>query len=74
MVKRREKTKREIISLDLGVLEKRLEIEDWKNEAYDEIQRSIKPSFAFSTIRVRLGTVQNVQHVSGRALVSNKRV
>lgn len=51
MVKRREKSKREMINLTLDIVEKRFILEDFRDELFSHICNEAKPSFRFSKVR-----------------------
>lgn len=50
MVKRREKSKREMINLTLDIVEKRFHLEDFRDELFSLICNEAKPSFRFSKV------------------------
>lgn len=52
MVKRREKSKRELLSMEMEILERRWTSEDWESLAYQEILRETRPAHSFGLTAV----------------------
>lgn len=51
MVKRREKSKRELIKLSLDLAQKRFDMGDINGEVFNQLKQDVKPSFQFSKVR-----------------------
>jgi enhancer of polycomb-like protein len=50
MLKRREKSKRELINLHAEIVDKRYSMADWLGLTYKECEREAKPSFQFANV------------------------
>lgn len=50
MIKRREKTKRELLNLSLEIFERRFSLEDWNDELFSQLRTDARPAFHFSKV------------------------
>lgn len=51
MIKRREKSKRELLNLTTDIFERRFMLEDWNDELFNQLKQDVRPAFQFSKVR-----------------------